>query len=433
MSRTPITALLALLLTILGSCVSYSKRTLAAYGDYTRGQFAAAEQQYADPKTTDSDFLRGAEAGMSALSGGQFQAAQKHFELAAEAVRQIERTALADPEALGETLLSWTLNDTWLAYEGEGYERALLHSARAISHLMLGDLEGARVEVRQANALLESEEKLYKKEYRAGGLGHFLSGVTYELAGRPDDAYIDYKRLEKKDLGRDLYAPALARLAKELGNDEDLALWAQRYSIQPKDTAGLASIIVLAAVGEGPFKYETGITIPLPEGVAQWTVPAFGRRAQAVDAVQLLVEGVEQPIQTVVLEDVAKVAKENLDDRLAWLAAKSAVRAVLKYQLTRELGRDHGALGTIAGILFTVATERADLRCWMTLPDSWQAARLFLPAGKWPLRVRAGGLVHDLGGFELSEGETMFVFVRTLGTQIHAYHVGGKPKSAPQS
>jgi hypothetical protein len=146
--------------------------------------------------------------------------------------------------------------------------------------------------------------------------------------------------------------------------------------------------------------------------------------------VQLLVEGVETPIETVVLEDVARVAKENLDDRLAWLATKSAVRAMLKYQLTRELGRDHGTLGTIAGVLFTVITERADLRCWMTLPDSWQASRLFLPAGAWPLSVRAGALTQPLGRFELAPGETMFVFVRTLGSQIHAYHVGGRPKEA---
>ncbi len=75
-------------------------------------------------------------------------------------------------------------------------------------------------------------------------------------------------------------------------------------------------------------------------------------------------------------------------------------------------------------------TERADLRCWMTLPDSWQASRLFLPAGAWPLSVRAGALTQPLGRFELAPGETMFVFVRTLGSQIHAYHVGGRPKEA---
>ena len=428
--RALMAVLCGVLLAWSSGCQSYHKRTELAFADYERGQFASAAQQYADPKTTDSPFLRGAEAGMSALSGGDFAGARQHFEFAAEAVRQIERTALADPQALGEKLLSWAVNDTLLTYEGEGYERALLHSARAIAHLMSGDLEGARVEVRQANALLESEETLYKKEYRAGGLGHFLSGVTYELAGRPDDAYIDYKRLEKKDLGRDLYAPALARLARELGNDEDLLLWQQRYSLEAKQVDGLANIVVLAAVGTGPYKYETALAVPLPEGIVQWAVPSFARRPQTVDAVQLLVEGVDAPIQTVVLEDVGRVAKENLDDRLAWLAAKSAVRTMLKYQLTRELGRDHGALGTIAGILFTVITERADLRCWMTLPDTWQAARLFLPAGEWPLRVRAGGLSADLGRFDLASGETMFVFVRTLGAQIHAYHVGGRLKEA---
>lgn len=430
--RRVLAAIATVSLAVFASCVSYPERTAVAFADYERGQFEVAEKLYADPKTTDSDFLRGAEAGMSALSGGRFAQAQQHFEIASKAVEQVERAALVSPESLGETLLSWAVNDTFTNYEGEGYERALLHSSRAIAHLMLGDLEGARVEVRQANALLESEEKLYKKEYQAGGLGHFLSAVTYELAGRPDDAYIDYKRLEKKQLGQALFAPALARLAAELDDEQGLEQWQQRYGVSPKSTEGLANIVVIAGVGLGPYKEETRLTIPLPEGVAQWVVPRFERRPQPIEHVQLSVEGIETPVQTVALENIGTVAKENLDDRLAWLATKSAVRAMLKYELTRQLADDHGTAGLIAGILFTVISERADLRCWQTLPDSWQAARLFLPPGTQRISVRAGSRSEDLGTFELVPGETMFVFVRTLGERLHVYHVGGRPKEATQ-
>jgi hypothetical protein len=114
-------------------------------------------------------------------------------------------------------LLTWTLSESAQRYLGEGYERALVHSSAAVARLARGDLEGARVETKRANSLLESEEELYKKEYRAGGLGHFLSALVYELDGKPDEAYIDYARMEGKGVGIALASHALQRLARDLG------------------------------------------------------------------------------------------------------------------------------------------------------------------------------------------------------------------------
>src|SRR6185503_8537620 len=103
---------------------------------------------------------------------------------------------------------------------------------------------------------------------------------------------------------------------------------------------------------------------------------------------------------------------------LAWLAAKSAIRAVLKRELTQQLEEQGGYWGRILGDLFTFVTERADLRCWRTLPNTWQAARVFLPPGRHDILVATNaGQSAELGTYELEPGETMFVFVRTAGTQ----------------
>jgi hypothetical protein len=408
------------------SCASYPERTHRAFSDFQRGQLTKALAAYEDPHTTQSPFLTGAESGTVALAAGNWDAAVKNLSSAAKEVEAVERSALISPESLGETLLTWTLSEGAQSYNGEGYERVQVHAGLAIAYLAKGDLEGARVEVRQSNALLESEEKLYEKEYKAGGLGHFLSAVTYELEGQLDEAWIDYDRMWKKGVGMELAGRALVRLAKAMHREEELTPDVAKYG-DADPMADSASIVVLAGVGLGPYKRETILPIPTPSGLLQWSVPSFVARPQPVAGVEASVAGGDQGVRTVVVEDIGHVAKENLEDRLAWLVAKSTVRAFLKRELTRELEEQAGILGRVAGDVFTFVSERADLRAWQTLPDTWQAARVFLPAGCHDLRVRAlGGEELDLGIFELTKGETMFVIARTVDTKMYAYPVGGR-------
>jgi hypothetical protein len=202
---------------------------------------------------------------------------------------------------------------------------------------------------------------------------------------------------------------------------------------------------VNAGVGLGPFKMENTETLPLAHGVGQFSVPEFVQRPQAVGAIELRMTGASAPLRTSSIEDVARVAKENLADRMAWLAVKSALRGALKYEATRQLGRELGknndsgeAVGYIVGGLLTMATERADLRAWLTLPDTWQAARMFVAPGEHELFLDAvGGDSVRLGTFKLEPGETLFVLARTLGPTIYAHTIGGQcidqapPEPAP--
>ncbi len=418
---------------LFASCASYVDRTATAYRTFERGDFAAAEKEYAKPDTTGSKFLAGAEAGMSALVGGDFAVARTNFDQANAEVKELEDRALVSASDLGESLLSFALNDTFKSYLGEGFERVMLHGCLAITYLADGKLEDAYVEARRGNKLLESEESLYSKSYAAGGLGHFISAIAYELLDQPDDAYIDYKRMLEKDVGTEVAGRAMVRLATKLHYDSDLPELEKKFGKDAKRPDDAASIVVIAGVGEGPYKQEFGFTLPVDKGrVVQWTVPTFAFRPQGSAHVALRLGGSDDAVHTSVIEDVAKVSKENLDDRIAWLAAKSAIRAALKYKLTEELQENHGTLGVIVGDIFTVATERADLRAWQTLPNTWQAARAFVAPGTHELTLEAeGGERRVLGSFELAKGETMFVFARTIGTRLYAQSIGGRRTDAP--
>jgi hypothetical protein len=422
---------LTALATLPVACASYPERTARAFGDFQGGHLEKSLHAYEQEETTGSAFLCGAESGTVALAAGDWDAALRNLGKAASEVEEVEQSALISPESLGETLLSWTINEGVKRYVGEGYERVLVHVGLAIAYLAKGDFEAARVEVRKSNELLETEERLYEKEYAAGGLGHFLSAVTYEMDGRPDDAWIDYRRMREKDLGIDLAGRALARLAATMHREEELDVVERGFQgvDSPEESA---SVVVIAGVGIGPFKREILLPIPTGDGLLQWAVPSFEARPQPVEGVEISVTGGDRRVRTVVVEDIGLVAKENLEDRIAWLATKSAVRAVIKREMTQVLAEQGGDWGWVLGTALTVISERADLRAWQTLPQTWQAARVFLPPGRHELHVQAlGGESTSLGCFELEAGETMFILARTVETRLYAYPVGGRRIESP--
>ena len=416
----------ALCLAVAG-CESYPERTERAFHAFERGDFEQAGTLYEDRETTRSEFLSGAEAGSVALAAGDWETTLEQLGRASNASEEIENAALISLDSFGESLVSFAVSERLSEYVGEGYERVMLHAQMGMAYLAQGLFESARVEVKRANALLESEEALYEKEYAAGGLGHLLSAIVYELEGSPDEAYIDYKRMYEKGLGGRLVGRSLVRLATLLGRDDELPEWESRFGADAVRPVGAAEIVVIAGVGLGPYKVENTISVPTGNGLLQWSVPRYRSRSGGANGVELVVEGSGQAIGSVVVEDISTVASENLEDRIAWLAVRSGVRAVMKQQLTQHLDDQWDGAGFLLGTLFTATTERADLRAWQTLPDTFQAARVFLAPGIHTLTLRAvGGEAQTLGDVELVAGETLFVFARTVGSRLYAHPIGGR-------
>ena len=361
-----------------------------------------------------------------ALTAGQWDLALQHLHRAAAEAKDLEDRALADPEQLGEALASWAVNDTVRAYQGEGFERVYVHCGLAMAYLALGLRDDVYVEARLANRLLEAEEKLYDTTYQAGGWGHMLSAVAYELLGQPGEAYIDYERMVQKGVGTPLAGRALVRLSKELGRSDDLARWEQAFGPDSERPLGAANVIVLAGVGLGPYKVETRIPIPTGSGIVPVSGAGYEARPQPVSGVVLHAHETGIALQTTVVESVTQVAIKNLEDRMLWTLGKSMARGFLKREFTQFLDRTYGSWGALAGNLYAIMSERADLRAWLTLPDTWQAGRLFVPPGVNTFSLEAlGGDRVEVGSFELEPGETMLIFVRTLDQRLYAHSIGG--------
>lgn len=429
----------ALAVTAAASCQSYNDRVAGAVDAFERGSFEQAETAFGQSEVTGSPFLGGAEAGMAAFTDGRFEEARAYFERAELAARDVEERAAIGAESLTESLLTLAINESQADYPGEGYEKVMLHVMLGLCHLTRFDAESVLVEARRVDELLTGEEELYGSEYGAGGIGHFMSAMAYELAGKPGEAYIDYQRMRDKGVGGDLVGSALRRLARRLGRADDLARWEEEFGEGgPDPDRESPSVVLIGGLGMGPAKYETRIDVPIDGSIFAWAVPSFDGGSGRAASLELVFPESGVHVRSAVVEDVAAVASENLSDRIAWISTRSAVRGLLKRQLADQLKSDEDTAWIgLAVDIFTIVSERADLRAWRTLPRAWVAARAYLPANEFvDIELHeVGGDRVDIGRYRLLEGETMFVVARALDSGLVVHVVGGEafePSTNPQ-
>jgi hypothetical protein len=234
--------------------------------------------------------------------------------------------------------------------------------------------------------------------------------------------------MHDKGLGGELVRSALVRLARRLGRSEDLDRWLAEFGAGESPPPDWPSVMLVAGVGMGPAKREIRIDVPVKGGVFSWAVPQFDEGSSPTASLDLVFNGGDARIRASTVEDVAVVAARNLEDRIAWLAVRSAARGLLKREIADNLKKNDDTewIGYAADI-FTIATERADLRAWRTLPQRWVAARAFVPPGEaFALEIEADdGRPVALGTFRLQRGESMFVLGRALRSGLTAHVVGG--------
>ena len=359
-----------------------------------------------------------------ALTDGRWEEAVRWFERAGASVAELEAQGLLDPGSLAAGFSSLFLSEGLSTYQGEGYERVMLHVMWGLAYLGLGALEDTLVEVRRSNRLLAAEGTFYDKEYRGAGLAHFLSAIGHELREEHDEAWIDWSALEAKGLAPSVHRPALhcaTRLAHE----------GERLVARDGETAalpeGAARVVLIAGVGRGPVKVEARKDILTPDGAVSLALPRLQRRPQPVQHLEMTLSGVA--VRSAEIEAVHALAQESLADRIAWIAARNlrtvvstreaAVRQAEKWRARR------GRAAAILGDVLAIATERADLRCWSTLPDTWQVAITHAAPGVHPSRSPCLEASRLTWAVRLDPGETVFILARTLGNDLHARRVGG--------
>jgi hypothetical protein len=217
----------------------------------------------------------------------------------------------------------------------------------------------------------------------------YLSGLIYEATGQTNDAYIDYRKALEIVPDNPYLQKDAVRTGARAGMD-DVQKLARQYQIPLPTSRPTAAD---AAQGELVVYLEEGLT-PVKQPV---TIPVYTNRTanyvsfplyRSVPAPQPLTLTVDgQAHQTALLTDTRALAVRTLKDEVWDLLVHSFLRLIAKQELQRNTLRnsqksDEALLLGIATMLFTVATDQADLRSWLTLPGSAQVLRLPLAEGE---------------------------------------------------
>lgn len=330
---------------------------------------------------------------------GRYRDSNQAFEQAKRLITELSALSLREQSE------SFIINDATRSYVGDEYEQVLLHLYEALNYIALGDLDDARVEAGQVDLKLRAfHERNPGAHYTEDAFARYLNGMIYEELGETSDALIAYRKAYQAYLGYrqryqvDVPAPLkadLLRLTRALGLDNEFRRYQAAFKLKdwPSEKAleAKGQLVFILSNGLVPVKRQSSVVLPNP-GTGQLirvSLPHYEQRPTGAAYAGLDVDG--RRVDTVVMENVGAIAVENLKDKMPAITARAIARAAVKATAAAEANRQGnpllGLLVNIAGI----ATEVADTRSWLTLPDNIQMARLPLPPGDYTVKVTLHG------------------------------------------
>jgi hypothetical protein len=449
-ARVP-AAFLAVACLIAAGCATHAQQRARVEDALVRGDYAAAIEEL-DEHKDPGNVLYLLDRGLLLHYARRYAESNEAFEAAEIRIEDLYTRSLSKEAA---ALLT---SDTVIPYDGAPFERALIHYYRTMNYLYSDDLDEALVECRKANlflAALADRTEGKSTAYQDDAFLQYLTALLYEDAGDWDDAWVSMRQAEQayarysERFG--VAAPAslgvdLVQLARGLGYRDEYESCRARYpDAADTSAADAGELILFFENGLAPIKRQIDIAIPILKGetneyrdrhdefgvllagryprydyeeakldyLLRVAVPKLQPRPPAVRTAEVSVGGASA--RTVVVEDVAALSETALGEAMPKILLKTVLRGLTKYLATRGAKKEGGEVAGILMNIFTAATERADTRGWITLPNDIQMARVSVPPGEYQVTLRfldAGGRAiasQDAGTVRIEKGKRKYV------------------------
>lgn len=433
-------------------------RAPAAYRSITAGERELPED----------DLLRLLYAGLAGRYAGAYDESTRLLDLASylaedRVTRSISREAL-----------SMITSDRALAYVPGRTERLMIPYIAAFDYLAAGNREGAAVEARRIESLLDRfDESVAPADLPPGSrFLHYFAATVFEAAGDRNAASVAYRRAGPligevgpeplpADSGEDSTGDVLVLVERgfvphRVEQSVTVLIPPSRVACLTEGSAGekaaaaaeAASRILFAATriygdradfyDDDGFREDIEISHwhgecghcsgddcdedddePYLMRIA-WPVLYHDRRS----APRVRIRAGEYGSDAAVRFDVAHSAREDFEADRPTMLARTMLRAASKLALStgakEVVSKRDEAAGEIIGVLTELGmlfTERADTRSWQLLPGSVDMVRLRLPAGTHTLALEPawpdnGARVVPLGPVEVRPGAIAFVATR---------------------
>lgn len=411
--------------TALFAACSHQDRMRPVVTAFEGGSYGLAAQEIAplleDRRDSEKDrTLYELEAGAVYAAAGDMERSMAAFTAADD--RMWEYLDDAPDVRISEQAAAILTNQTLITYTGRPYDRIMCTTYQALNHLAQGNLDAAGVSLRRAYEWQRDAAEKYSEEIEAleqkaneassgesydskaaledagvkGGLDSaygplrdmqgyaefavpystYLQALQFQLTGRPEalaQATVAFRRaagmLPEADRA---YAEEDARLAEAASTGA---------AIPP-------TVYVIVETGMGPWLEEFRIDIPLfirglPYVGAAFPVLKF--KEGSASGFTARAGGAGYPSS--VLTDMDLVVAGDFNRRLPAIitmtivsSATKAIATYLAQQAVYEQNPDAAWIVAIAGAIYQIGTNSADLRIWLTLPKQVLYARFPAPA-----------------------------------------------------
>lgn len=392
---------------LFSSCATYVDQNRELIQLYKQERYAKALKKLDDSDLKDSStnkLLYFLERASILRKMGDYKTSRKILLAADSLIDELSSTSVT------ETVASFVHNDSAQSYDGELFEKINIHTILAFSFLEEEDLSSARVEAKRINnRLREFTQDLGNENnsYTEDAFALYLSGMIYEAMDEQDDALVDYKKALaiyesnhyrayfygniEKQIAKALHRLALKRRRPELAQELE-----RRYStlVASKNTKKKGEVIILHEAGHITLKEAKDFVIPVGNQVVRFSYPIIKNKVTSYGRTGVELEsGMFIPAENAA--HLSSIAHDTLEEKRLRLIAKGLVRVLLKSQINRAV---HENLGPLAGFLTniaTAATETADTRSWMFMPDAFYVTRIQLPLGSHQLTVYTDGKAQE--------------------------------------
>lgn len=451
--------LLAILLVcaFLAGCATYGSKMEETRLLFSQGKYDDALKKLEETKSGNSKLLYLLERGMILHYAGRYEESNDIFEEAEIFAEDLYTKSVS--KELGAFLTS----DNIIPYEGEKFERALIHYYRAFNYINLGLPDDALVECRKVSFLLqryldESEGK--SSAYSDDAFMHYLAGLLFEWQGELNDAFISYRKAaesyERYEKEYGIPQPSslksdLLRAASALRFEEEYDYYLKKYGdsyVKPETDEESGELVLIHENGFAPNKDAIEIAFPILkvdkpgkdvgkysrelssradhhysdveiEYMLRISIPTYESTRPRIAYMEVFTSG-NQRVSSEMVEDVEAIAMKNFVEDEPIILLRTIARGVVKYLAFKTAKKQAGDVGGILVNVFNFATENADTRSWLTLPNSFGMARMSLPPGKYDLRLsfrdENGREVKsaDLKGVEIRSNDFTFLNYRTF-------------------
>ncbi|HEX2613109.1 MAG TPA: hypothetical protein VHO02_05925 [Fibrobacteria bacterium] len=345
---------------------------------------------------------------------------------------------------------SLLVNDNVRPYRGRPYEVMWLRVFQAFNYLALGDLDGARVEMRQAQLLVDEYRRKAgndKDGYRDDPLYRGIAALVYEALGERDDAAISaYFAVKAHRDAKEPVPPRMAatacRLLRAADRPDDIRLLELECpdTVSASPGADSGTVVVVGEIGRSPAVGETmfwgswirdGVIVyqyrdangkTVTDALAvpdlsstgsgstrsgrstrsgttfsiKWAMPSLRKvssRSQALSVADAAGSGATRGEPWGEAGDELKRDLErNRTTVLIRTVTRVALRTLAAEKAKAELRTDNPFLNLLTNLgtdFLSGQLEQADARSWFLLPGTVQVARITAPAGKRTLQVGA--------------------------------------------